>query len=136
MSQGEGGGAPRLWNLASDLQAAIEGYFLTADANKDPLGILALCVHTAMSWDAFCDYESGSMDTETEKFSVLLKNARLKVMAYAESKVFTHTAGATFQLTNLSRRFKEPWKNAQHQEITGKGGGPLIIQSTPIDEAL
>jgi hypothetical protein len=137
VSQGEGGGAPRRWEKAADLESAINAYFEDAIANEQPLGILALCVHAKMSWDCFTDYESGEMDTESEKFSGLLKHARLRVMAYAESQVYDHTAGATFQLTNLSRKFKDPWKNAQHQEHSGTGlGGAIIIQAPTLDEKL
>lgn len=136
MSQGEGGGRPRRWTAASELDAAIKAYFEDAIAKEQPLGVLALCVHVGMSWDCFSDYESGEMDTETEKFSRLLKDAKTKVMAYAESRVYENTAGATFQLCNLSRNAKFQFKNAQHQEITGKGGGAIIIQSSPVDEAL
>jgi len=118
-------GRPRRWTSANDLEAAITAYFTDAISNEQPLGVLALCVHTEMSWDCFHDYENGSMDTETEKFSGLLKAARMKVMAYAESRVYDNTAGATFQLTNLSRKMANPFKNAQHQEVTGAEGGPL-----------
>jgi hypothetical protein len=127
MSQGEGGGRPRHWGSPEILETAIDAYFTDAISKEQPLGILALCVHTSMSWETFTDYERGDMDTETEKFSVPLKNARLRVMAYAESRVYENTAGATFQLTNLSRKFKEPWKNAQHQELTGANGGPISL---------
>jgi hypothetical protein len=136
VSQGEGGGRPRRWESEADLAAAINAYFEDAIANEQPLGILALCVHTKMSWDCFTDYESGEMDTENAKFSGLLKEARLRVMAYAESQVYDHTAGATFQLTNLSRKFKDPWKNAQQQEHVGPNGGPVVIISTPLDDKL
>lgn len=120
MSQGEGGGRPRKWESVETLQAAIDAYFTDAISKEQPLGILALCVHASMSWETFTDYERGDMDTETEKFSVPLKKARLQVMAYAESRVYENTAGATFQLTNLSRKFADPWRNAQHQEHSGE----------------
>lgn len=120
-------GRPRRWTKAEDLNSAIQAYFLDAIANERPLGVLALCVHTNMSWDCFADYENGSMDAPGENFSVLLKDAKTKVMAYAESRVYENTAGATFQLCNLSRGSKNPFKNASHQELSGPNGGPIPI---------
>ncbi len=81
-----------------------------------------------MSYDCFIDYASGEMDTETEKFGELCQKARTKVMGYAEKRIYANTAGATFQLVNLTRRCKEPLRNAQHNELTGKDGGPLEIK--------
>lgn len=120
-------GRPRRWKTVDELEKAIEAYFLDAIANEQPLGILALCVHAKMSWDCFHDYERGDMDEYPDEFSGPLKAARLRIMAYAESNVYNHTAGATFMLTNLSRNLKNPWKNAQHQELTGANGGPVEL---------
>lgn len=120
-------GTPRRWQTASELETAVKAYFEDAIANERPLGVLALCVHTGMSWDCFHDYENGSMDTETQVYSGLLKDAKTKVMAYAESRVYENTAGATFQLVNLSRGSKNPFKNASHQELTGANGGPISV---------
>lgn len=120
-------GRPRRWTKAAELEAAVKAYFEDAIANERPLGVLALCVHAGMSWDCFHDYENGSMDTPDEKFSVLLKDAKTKVMAYAESRVYENTAGATFQLCNLSRGSKNPFKNASHQELSGPNGGPISV---------
>ncbi len=132
-------GRPRRWQTAQELEDAVEGYFLAleqaADMEPDkkpkPPGIFALCVHAEMSYDTFLDYESGEKDTETDKFSETLKKTRMRIVAFAEEQIYDRTAGATFQLVNLTRKFREPHKNAQHQEITGKDGGALNITITP-----
>ncbi len=122
----DGGGRPRKWQSAKALQTAIEAYFDSIDAqdpeNKPrPPGLLALCVHSGMSYDCMLDYESGEMDSETEKYSELIKAARLKVAAFAEEQIYDRTAGATFQLVNLTRKSREPYKNAQHQDLNVAG---------------
>ena len=129
-------GRPPRWSKASDLQEAINAYFEDAKTKDEPIGILSLCDHASMSYDCFIDYENGSMDTETEEFSELCKKAKQKVMGYAEKRIYAHTAGATFQLVNLTRKTKEPYKNAQHQEVTGANGSPLSITLIKADKDL
>lgn len=135
--QGEGGGRPRKWPTPESLSDAIEAYFLAIDksAKKEdekskPPGLFALCVHADVSYECFLDYESGTYDTEIEKFSELIKKARLRIAAYAEEQIYERTAGATFQLVNLTRKMREPYKNAQHQELTGPNGGALEVSFT------
>ena len=128
----ETGGRPRKWATQAQLEEAVKAYFdqiesQDPESKQKPPGIFALCVHTGMSYDTYLDYESGIMDTETEKFSETLQKSRLKVAAYAEEQIYDRTAGATFQLVNLTRKTREPYKNAQHQEVTGANGGPLEI---------
>lgn len=137
-------GRPRKWHTAKELEDAVESYFLAIEQEADrdenkkpkPPGIFALCVHVGMSYDTFLDYESGDKDTETDKFSETLKKTRMRIVAFAEEQIYDRTAGATFQLVNLTRKFREPHKNAQHQEITGKDGGAVEIKLTKADEGL
>ncbi len=138
MSQGQGGGRPRRWTSEAELADLVEAYFVQFDdgdsedspkAKKAP-NLFGLCRYTQMSYDAFVDYESGSMDTETEKFSVSLKDSRMRCLEYAAEHSFTHTAGAVFNQVNLTRKFKEPWKNAQHQEVSSPGKDTLDMKMT------
>jgi len=139
-----GGGKPRKWPTEKSLSDAVEAYFLEIeqavelypDKKPAPPGLFALCVHAGMGYDCFLDYENGSMDTESEKYSEILKNARLRIAAYAEQQIYERTAGATFQLVNLTRKMREPYKNAQHQEITGKDEGPIKFEVTPIQASI
>ena len=132
------GGRPPLFTLQADLQAKIDGYFDQfkgsevdghAKKGKAP-NVFGLCLHIGMSYDAFIDYENGDQDHENEEFSVSCKNARLKVLEYAGENAYSHTAGSVFNTVNNTRKFKEPWKNAQHQEIAGDKSAPLTIQIT------
>jgi hypothetical protein len=134
----ETGGRPLKFQTAQDLENVIEAYFLSleqeAEMNPEkkprPPGLFALCVHAGMSYDCWVGYENAEHDSETEKYSQMCKKARMRIAAFAEEQIYERTAGATFQLVNLTRKFKEPYKNAQHQEITGKDGGSLEIALT------
>ncbi len=132
-------GRPRRWTVQADLESVVNAYFQQYDdaqgnecnpkAKKAP-NIYGLCRFCQMSYDVFWDYEKGDYDTETEKFSDTLKDARLRILEYAGEHVYTHTAGAVFNQVNLTRTSAMPWKNAQHNEVTGPNNGPLSIQIT------
>jgi hypothetical protein len=131
LADGEAG-RPERWKTAKELEEAIESYFDSIEIEpekgkkKIPPGIFALCVHTKMSYDTFLDYENKGHDRIGESFSETCNNARLRVMAFAETQIYDRTAGATFQLVNLSRKTKEPLKNAALVENTGPGGKDLF----------
>ncbi|MES2367598.1 MAG: terminase small subunit [Pseudomonadota bacterium] len=123
-------GRPPLWSKQADLQAQVDAYFVKCVQEESPPGIYGLADFLSCDPTTFYDYERGEQDTDTEQFSHTLKKARSKIVAYAESRIYEKTAGAVFQLVNLTRKFPEPSKNAQHQEITGDKGGPLAITIT------
>lgn len=137
--QGEGGGRPRIFPTPEALQAKIDGYFDKfkdshiegSEKYKKAPNLFGLCLYAGMSYDAFVDYCSGEYDSETEKFSVAGEKARLRCLDYAGEHTYTLPAGAVFNQVNLTRKFKEPWKNAQHQEVTGPNNGPMQINITP-----
>lgn len=131
MSQGEGGGRPPRWNTEAELSAAVDAYFAKCDAEKSPYGIYGLADFTTQNISTLYEYESGDRDTETEKFSDIVRKARLKVVAFAESRIYAQTAGAVSQLVNTTRKFPQPYKNSQAHEITGDSGGPLQIVISP-----
>ncbi len=123
--QGEGGGRPPHWVLAADLETKVDAYFDQFESSdeeghpkkgKSP-NLFGLSLYLGMSYDSLIEYENGERDSEGQKFSVSLIRARLKCLEYAGERAFTHTAGAVLVGTNLTRKFKEPWKNAQHQEV-------------------
>ncbi len=133
------GGRPPLFTLQADLQAKIDGYFEQfEDSNteghpkkgKAP-NVFGLCLYAGMSYDTFIDYENGDQDKNDQWFSVACKNARLRVLEYAGEVSYTHTAGAVFNTVNNTRKFKEPWKNAQTNEQTGPNNGPIQVTITP-----
>jgi hypothetical protein len=136
MSQGEGGGRPPRWETEAELQASIDGYFAKCEADNTPPGIYGLVDFTTQSISTFYEYESGKKDTETEKFSIAISKARLKVVAFAESRVYQNTAGAVSQLVNTTRKYPEPYKNSQAHEVTGPNSGPLQIVITPTQSAI
>ncbi len=114
------------------------GYFQQFDdpeggkAKKAP-NLFGLCRYLSISYDAFIDYENEQQGAE---LSVPFKDARLRCLEYAGEHVYTHTAGAVFAHVNLTKKYKEPWKNAQAQEITGKDGGALSFKLLKADESL
>lgn len=127
--QGQGGGRPQHFKSAEDLQASVDAYFdqfEDSDEEGHPKkgkapNLFGLSLYLGMSYDSLIEYENGERDTETEKLSVPLIAARLKCLEYAGERAFTHTAGAVLVGTNLTRKFKEPWKNAQHQDLNVTG---------------
>lgn len=137
-------GRPPLFKEASQLQSLIDGYFTLFKGSeveghpkkgKAP-NVFGLCLYAGMSYDAYIDYENGLHDREGEEFSVSCKNGRLRVLEYAGEKAYTHPAGAVFNTINNTRKFQEPWKNAQHQEVTGAGGGAIEFKLLKADEGL
>lgn len=121
-------GRPRKFESPEDIDAQAKAYFVWCDSQDPPrpYTITGLAEELGTFRDVLIDYESGAYDTETEKYSNAVKRAKAKVERYAEEHVYTQTAGACFHLTNLSRTSKNPWKNAQHQEVTGKDGSDLF----------
>ncbi len=123
-------GRPPLFSTQADLQAKVDAYFVKCVQEETPPGIYGLSDFLSCDPTTFYDYERGEQDTETEEFSHTLKKARSKIVAFAESRIYDKTAGAVFQLVNLTRKFPEPAKNAQHQEIAGPDGKALAITIT------
>jgi len=136
MSQGQGGGRPPAFEHASELEAKVKAYFLQCDQEDKPYGIYGLADFLNCDPTTFYDYENGVRDTEEVKFSHILKKARARIVAYAESRIYDKTAGAVFQLVNLTRKFPEPMKNAQQQEIAGDPKAPLAFTLLKADENL
>lgn len=130
MSQGEGGGRPPRWKTAAELEAAIQSYWDDCKANEKPIGLYGMYDFTNQDSSTFYEYESEAKDTKTEKFSAVCKKARIKVAAFAESKVYTNPAGAISQLVNVTKKLPEAYKNSQHQEVTGAGGKPIESKIT------
>lgn len=129
--QGEGGGRPQRWKTAAELETAIQAYWDDCKENEKPIGLYGLYDFTNQDSSTFYEYESGDKDTETDKFSAICKKARIKVAAFAESKIYTSPAGSISQLVNVTKKLPESYKNSQHQEVTGAGGGPVKFEITP-----
>lgn len=137
-------GRPRRWTDAAELDRLVDEYFTGFDIkeqesegkSKKAPNLFGLCLFTEMSYDCFLDYENGSMDTETQKFSLPLQKARLECLNYAGEHAYTHPAGSVFTHVNLTKKFKEPWKNAQANEVTGTNGGAISIRLLKADETL
>jgi DNA-packaging protein gp3 len=126
-------GRPRKFESPSELNKMVDEYFDNCKKNETPPGIYGLIDHLSCGVQTFYDYEN---DTENSEFSDILKKARLKVVAYAESKLYDKTAGGVAQLVNTTRKFPDPFKNAQHQEVTGPNNGPLSFKLLKADEGL
>ena len=125
-------GRPPIYSDPEEVTRLMSGYFQQFDdpegqkAKKAP-NLFGLCRYLSISYDAFIDYENGQ---QGEELSVPFKDARLRCLEYAGEHVYTHTAGAVFAHVNLTKKFKEPWKNAQAQEITGANNGPVKVEIT------
>ena len=122
MSQGQGGGRPPIWETCEAIDLAIDAYKAHCEEEKLPAGIYGFCEFVSVDPTTYYEYESGKRDTDEIKFSRTIKKIRWKAIADAEARSYSHTAGAVFNLVNLTRKTEEPWKNAQHQEVTGANG--------------
>lgn len=143
MSQGEGGGRPRKFQTVKDLDRLAEAYFASCEPKRDeegkiidmgrPLTAYGLAIACGTTWDTLREYRAGNYDTEDQKFSVAVKVHVERVKQFAEEGLYNarSAAGPIFHLVNLTRNDGDSaWKNAQHQEVTGKDGGPLEIGLT------
>jgi hypothetical protein len=135
VSQGDGAGRPPLFDSADELQLKIDGYFsgwinLEKDDPKlkEAPNIWGICLYAGMSYDAFADYENGLHDERDSEFSGTIKNAKLRLLDFNAKHVLTHTAGVVFNTVNLTRKMKEPWRNAQTNEHSGPDGGPIELK--------
>jgi hypothetical protein len=111
------------------------GYFTQFDSldptdpkTKKAINVFGLCLHADMSYDTFCGIENGEYDKVDPNFSKSVKKAKLKLLDFNAQHSLSHTAGAVFNTVNLTRKMAEPWKNAQHQEVSGPNGGPVQVE--------
>ncbi len=125
------GGRPQTFKDPDDLQGQVTAYFSKCIQEETNPGIYGLSDFLNVDPTTLYEYEQGNRDTEEAQFSRILIKARTKIIAHAENKVYDKTAGSVMILTNLTRKMPEPYKNAMHQEITGKDGGALNITITP-----
>ena len=140
MSQGQGGGRPRKFNSPEEIDSLSKAYFIECDCKEPPVPytVTGLAESLGTFRIVLSDYEKGTYDVQEDKengieavmYSYAIKRAKAKIERYAEEKVYEKTAGAVFTLVNMTRNSGEPWKNAQHQEVTGPNNGPLAIQIT------
>jgi hypothetical protein len=136
MSRGEGGGRPRRWETGEQLDADISAYFAECARRKEPVGIYGFCDFVSIDASTLYDYESEKYDSEEIKFSHIIKRVRRKVKATAEKRIYANTAGAIAVLVNTTRKDPDPFRNAMHQELTGKDGKDLAIRLLKADETL
>ncbi len=125
-------GRPPIYTDADEVFTLMEGYFQQFEDEEGPKAkkapnLFGLCRYLSISYDAFIDYEN---ETHVKGLSVPFKDARLRVLEYAGEHAYTHTAGSVFNTVNNTRKFKEPWKNAQSNEIVGDKENPLAITIT------
>lgn len=123
-------GRPPIFSDPQEVNSLMLGYFQQFEDEEGPKAkkapnLFGLCRYMAISYDAFIDYENEQQGIE---LSIPFKDARLRCLEYAGEHTYTHTAGSVFAHVNLTKKFKEPWKNAQHQEITGANGDALKIE--------
>ena len=142
MSQGEGGGRPRKFESVEDFTKQADAYFDALKPSIDfpfgrPATLSGLCLFLDTFPNVLRDYELGTYDEDGKMFSTAIKKQRLRVVNFAEMSLYTgkNAAGPIFHIVNLTRHAKEDedkWKNAQTNEVSAPGGGPLQIQITPI----
>lgn len=123
MGQGQGGGRPRKFETAMQIEALADAYFLEAEAKKRPFTITGLAIALGTSRSALIDYEGGKHDTETERFSEGNKWQKLRVENYAEEQLYLSpkTAEPIFHLMNMG------WKNRTQKDLNGPDGGSILI---------
>ena len=113
---------PRKFNNLKEMETLIDQYFDDCDKK----GIAYTCTGLAMALnttrDLLLDYERREKEPE---FAELVKKAKMRCHNYAERTLFTmkNPAGAIFNLKN-----NYGWKDKQEQEISGPGGGAIVIK--------
>ena len=130
------GGRPPFWATVQELSEQVDAYFNECKVNDKPPGIYGLIDFLSCGIQTFYDYGDGKNDREDNQFSDIIRVARVKVAAFAESRVYANTAGAVSQLVNLTKKFPEPYKNSQQTEVVGNNGGAIELRLLKADELL
>ncbi len=112
------GGRPRRWETTEELAKDITAYFAHCIQEETHVGIYGFCDFVNVDAETFYNYESNE---EYAEYFDTIKRVRQKAKAEAEKRVFDKTAGAVFQLVNLTRKDRDPMKNAQHQDLNVAG---------------
>ena len=99
---GERGKPPKYKN-STELQKAIDNYFLHTQEQEEPLTITGLAFHLGFeSRQSIYDYEKNG------DYSYTIKRARLRIENFAEKKLFgIAPTGAIFALKNFGWRDKQ-----------------------------
>lgn len=149
MSQGQGGGRPRVFESVEELDRRAEVYFAsisqvtTIPATEDepertetttiePPTAYGLSIACGTTWETMRDYRSGKYDKEDQKFSLSVKWWVEQIKYFAEKSLYTarSPAGPIFHIVNLTRNDGEAaWKNAQSNEHSGPDGGPIEFRN-------
>lgn len=72
-------GRPRSFNNSAELWDLLQEYIRTWESKKRPLTIIGMALFVGVCRDTLHQYEKGVYDTEEEKYSDTIKNAKMYI---------------------------------------------------------
>lgn len=117
-------GRPRKFDTPEEFEAAANEYFMACQLEGKVAHVSGLAAHLDSTRQTLHDYESGTYDTETVKFSDTVKRAKSKCEASKLDLAYSGKANATICIFDLKNN--HGWKDKHEQDIT-TGGKPLVF---------
>lgn len=125
-SKGAKIGRPAKYNSPEAMQAQIDDYFASCDAEQRPYSIPGLAYHLGFSSrGSLYDYEHRNANNAA--FSDTIKKARLRIEVQRAEMLVTCKGNPAGIIFDLKANFG--WKDQQSIEVTGPEDGPLQLTS-------
>ena len=114
-------GRPKKYTSPEAMQADIDAYFQDMSDSGGHPTVTGLALALDMCRDSLINYG------KDKEFFVTVKRAKLRIENYLETRLYENAVAGT--IFNLKNNFG--WKDSQHVEHGGEGGGPVqfVFQS-------
>jgi hypothetical protein len=116
-------GRPLKFKSVEEMQEKIDRYFAECDEKGKPYTITGLALALDTTRELLLRYEE---DENRPAFRDTVKKAKQKCQAYAEEQLFAGKGNVAGVIFNMKNNYG--WRDKTEQEISGPGGGPLVVQ--------
>ena len=104
------------WKTEKELKREVNRFFKISEEEEKPVTRCALAVFLGITKSELMSFTGGERDTESEKFSAVLKMADTKIEEYAEKLLFTKDKGHTALMFYLKSNFGWSEKGVEEEK--------------------
>jgi hypothetical protein len=118
-------GRPRKFDSVARMQSAIDAYF---DTVPQPWTVCSLGVHLNLTMEGLLEYQARS------EFSEPIKKAKARIEAATAERMLRGDGWGPGHIFVLKNNYG--WKDQAAVEVTGQGGGPIVMRFDKEDARL